>query len=44
LDWAHPRQFEGVETQEDWDILRDLGCDQAQGYFIAKPRCAAIPT
>lgn len=28
---------EGVETQEDWDLLRDLGCDQAQGYFIAKP-------
>ncbi|HTU61849.1 MAG TPA: EAL domain-containing response regulator [Polyangiales bacterium] len=28
---------EGVETQEDWDLLRDLGCDEAQGYFIAKP-------
>jgi EAL domain-containing protein (putative c-di-GMP-specific phosphodiesterase class I)/CheY-like chemotaxis protein len=28
---------EGVETQEDWDLLRELGCDQAQGYFIAKP-------
>jgi EAL domain-containing protein (putative c-di-GMP-specific phosphodiesterase class I) len=28
---------EGVETQEDWDLLRDLGCDEAQGYFIARP-------
>ena len=28
---------EGVETQEDWDLLRQLGCDLAQGYFIAKP-------
>ena len=28
---------EGVETQEDWDFLRQLGCDLAQGYFIAKP-------
>ncbi len=27
---------EGVETQEDWDLLRALGCDQAQGFFIAK--------
>ncbi len=28
---------EGVETQEDWDLLCELGCDLAQGYFIAKP-------
>jgi len=28
---------EGVETQEDWDLLRQLGCDLGQGYFIAKP-------
>jgi len=28
---------EGVETQEDWDLLRQLGCDAAQGYFIARP-------
>jgi EAL domain-containing protein (putative c-di-GMP-specific phosphodiesterase class I) len=28
---------EGVETQGDWDLLSALGCDQAQGYFIAKP-------
>jgi EAL domain-containing protein (putative c-di-GMP-specific phosphodiesterase class I) len=28
---------EGVETQQDWDLLVELGCDSAQGYFIAKP-------
>lgn len=28
---------EGVETQADWDLLRQIGCDLAQGYFIARP-------
>ena len=28
---------EGVETIEDWRLLNELGCDIAQGYFIAKP-------
>lgn len=28
---------EGVETQEDWDLVAALGCDQAQGYFISRP-------
>ena len=28
---------EGVEKQEEAKILRDLGCDLAQGYFFAKP-------
>lgn len=28
---------EGVETAEDWDTVARLGCDVAQGYFIAKP-------
>jgi len=27
----------GVETQHDWDFLRKLGCNYAQGYYIAKP-------
>ncbi len=27
----------GVETREDWDLLRNLGCTYAQGYYIAKP-------
>ena len=28
---------EGVETQAIWDKLKAIGCDIAQGYFIAKP-------
>lgn len=28
---------EGVETRAQWDLLTELGCDLAQGYFIAKP-------
>ncbi len=28
---------EGVETEEDWRLLREIGCDLAQGYFIARP-------
>jgi EAL domain-containing protein (putative c-di-GMP-specific phosphodiesterase class I)/CheY-like chemotaxis protein len=27
----------GVETREDWDLLRSLGCTFAQGYYIARP-------
>jgi EAL domain-containing protein (putative c-di-GMP-specific phosphodiesterase class I)/CheY-like chemotaxis protein len=28
---------EGVENRDDWDFLRALSCDVAQGYFIARP-------
>lgn len=28
---------EGVENQETYDLLKTLGCDIAQGYFISKP-------
>lgn len=28
---------EGVELQADWDVLRALECDVAQGYFVARP-------
>jgi EAL domain-containing protein (putative c-di-GMP-specific phosphodiesterase class I) len=28
---------EGVETAECWDMLRDLRCDQAQGYLMGRP-------
>jgi EAL domain-containing protein (putative c-di-GMP-specific phosphodiesterase class I) len=31
---------EGVETHEDWDLLQELGCHGAQGFFIAKPMTA----
>lgn len=32
---------EGIETPPDWALLRELGCDAAQGYMIAKPMPAA---
>ncbi len=28
---------EGVENQQDWDLIADSGCDEVQGFFIAKP-------
>ena len=28
---------EGVETDEEWQLLAQLGCDFAQGYLIAAP-------
>lgn len=28
---------EGVENQDDWELLLALGCPLAQGYFIAPP-------
>ncbi|MBL0210986.1 MAG: EAL domain-containing response regulator [Holophagaceae bacterium] len=28
---------EGVETRGEWDLLKSLGCEQAQGFFIARP-------
>ena len=33
---------EGVETQEVDAVLRDLGCDQAQGYFYGRPEPADV--
>lgn len=32
---------EGVETQEEWDMLKSMNCDVVQGYFIAKPMDSA---
>jgi EAL domain-containing protein (putative c-di-GMP-specific phosphodiesterase class I) len=26
-----------VEKQADWDLIAGSGCDEVQGYFIAKP-------
>jgi EAL domain-containing protein (putative c-di-GMP-specific phosphodiesterase class I)/CheY-like chemotaxis protein len=41
IDMAHKLRVksvaEGVETQQDWDALKSVGCDTAQGYFIARP-------
>jgi EAL domain-containing protein (putative c-di-GMP-specific phosphodiesterase class I) len=28
---------EGIEDRNDWDLLRQLGYDVGQGYFIARP-------
>lgn len=32
---------EGVETLEQLNILKALGCDRAQGYYISKPKIAS---
>lgn len=41
IDLAHNLRLrcvaEGVETRAVWDELARLGCDLAQGYFMAKP-------
>ncbi len=31
---------EGVEGEDDWHLLREIGCDMAQGYFIGRPMIA----
>lgn len=28
---------EGIETQEQYDVLRTMGCQYGQGYFLARP-------
>jgi len=28
---------EGIQQRTDWDLLHELGCDQMQGFFIARP-------
>lgn len=28
---------EGVETREQWETLKDLQCDEVQGYFFGRP-------
>lgn len=28
---------EGVESEEQWTLVKDLGCDLVQGFLIAKP-------
>jgi EAL domain-containing protein (putative c-di-GMP-specific phosphodiesterase class I) len=41
IDLAHGLSLtvtaEGVETAEQMKLLRELGCDVAQGYFVARP-------
>jgi len=35
---------EGVETSAAWKLLRDMGCDIAQGYRVARPMAATPAT
>jgi len=48
IDMAHAVGLtvvaEGVETSEQEDCLRELGCDRAQGYLYARPQPAAAIT
>jgi diguanylate cyclase (GGDEF)-like protein len=41
VDLAHALGIEavaeGVETEEVWDLLGDLGCDSAQGWYVSRP-------
>ncbi len=41
IDMAHKLNVksvaEGVETRRDWETLKTVGCDTAQGYLIGKP-------
>ena len=32
-----PTVAEGVETKEEFELLRTMGCDLIQGYYFAKP-------
>ena len=41
LDLAHKLKLktvaEGVETRAEWDLLKSMGCQTAQGFFVARP-------
>ncbi|RUO70207.1 putative bifunctional diguanylate cyclase/phosphodiesterase [Pseudidiomarina salinarum] len=41
IEMAHQHDLvvvaEGIETKEQADVIRDLGCDMAQGYYFARP-------
>ncbi|HYY87702.1 MAG TPA: EAL domain-containing protein, partial [Chloroflexota bacterium] len=32
---------EGIELKEQWNTLRDLGCESGQGFYFARPMEAA---
>ncbi len=31
---------EGIERPEQWHALREMGCDMAQGFLMARPQSA----
>jgi diguanylate cyclase len=33
---------EGVEDRPSWELLRDAGCDLAQGYYLSRPLPSAL--
>ncbi len=45
IDMAHGLGLrtvaEGVETEEQWRLIAELGCGYAQGYLISRPTTAA---
>jgi len=36
-----PVRAEGVETEQQFELVRSLGCSEAQGYLISRPQPAA---
>jgi diguanylate cyclase (GGDEF)-like protein len=48
IDLAHSLNLtvvaEGVETEVTWNRLREFGCDQAQGYYLARPMAGQLLT
>jgi diguanylate cyclase (GGDEF)-like protein len=46
IDLGHRLGFtvlaEGIETEEIWGELRELGCDEGQGYLLARPMAAEL--
>ena len=48
IDLAHSLNLmvvaEGVETELTWNRLRAFGCDQAQGFYLARPMPAELLT
>ena len=46
LDMAHALGLvvvaEGIETEAQATVLRELGCERAQGYALARPAAAEV--